>query len=202
MADQRIGDWLGMPEGRRFWPLDPRASEVRIEDIAHSLANLCRFGGRCSDFYSVAQHSVWVANCVEATHPHLALHALLHDAAEAYVGDAVRPIKADLYFWPVQGRCHAFEEVEAKIMRAIHEAFGLPALTADERAVIKHADNVALATEARDLMGDPQWPGLPEPMAPKVDPWRPGAPSRNAFMVKFNMLRGMTKKQALEALSK
>jgi hypothetical protein len=47
--------------GHRFWPLDPRPHDIRIEDISHALANQSRFGGHCRIFYSIAQHSVLVS---------------------------------------------------------------------------------------------------------------------------------------------
>jgi len=89
----RRGDWMTTATGRKVWPLDLRPDEVDLEDIAIALSNLCRFGGRCRQFYSVAQHSLWVADQVKELRPELELCALLHDAAEAYVGDVVSPIK-------------------------------------------------------------------------------------------------------------
>ena len=189
MTDQRIGDWIGMPDGRKFWPLDPRADEVHLADIAHSLSRICRFGGRCDPWYSVAQHSIWVAGFVEESHPHLALHALLHDAAEAYVGDQVRPIKRDLFVATDARGPESFDRTERRIMRAIYEAFGLIAPSDADASVIKHADNVALATEARDLMGDPSWPGLVQTREVKLAPmhWEE---AHGLFLVEFTRLRG------------
>lgn len=174
-AEQRVGDWMGMASGRVFWPLDPRADEVHIEDIAQALSNLCRFGGRCSEFYSVAQHSVWVARYVEKHwpgKPMLALHALLHDAAEAYLGDVVRPLKPAMLVERTLTdgsgtlrvyRTESFADTENRVMCAIYEHLRLPFPDESDESKVKDADNVALATEARDLMGDPRWPGLPEP---------------------------------------
>ena len=68
----------------------PRIDKVAIEDIAHGLAFQCRFNGQTCDFYSVAQHSLIVADLVPESHR---LAALLHDAAEAYLGDMVKPLK-------------------------------------------------------------------------------------------------------------
>lgn len=65
-ADDRRGDWIQTFTGRRFWPLDPRPEDVCIEDIAHALSLKCRFGGHCTRFYSVAEHSVHVSNYVPA----------------------------------------------------------------------------------------------------------------------------------------
>lgn len=192
IANERIGDWVGMASGRKFWPLDPRPEEVEIEDIAQALSNLCRFGGHCSAFYSVAQHSVWVARHVECERPGrplLALHALLHDAAEAYLGDVIRPLKGSMMVDRGHGVSESFEVAERRVMAAIYRKFGMPRLSDADRAIIKHADNVALATEARDLMGDPQWPGLPEPHPEPVEPWMPGW-ARRVFLLDVIRLNG------------
>lgn len=85
-----------------------------IEDIAHSLSQLCRFNGHCKDFYSVAQHSCILAEHVD---PELRLIALLHDAAEAYIGDITRPVK---------GLIPQIKEIEDHIHRQISANFGIP----------------------------------------------------------------------------
>jgi len=177
----RAGRPIRTVSGIAFWPLDPRADEVRIEDIAHALSNICRFGGHCSEFYSVAQHSVWVAKHVAAERPELALHALLHDAAEAYVGDVVQPLKGYARI------CESmFSTVERRIQDAISEAFGLRPLTVQEDQFIRDADALALATEARDLMGNPQWPDLPLPAAGHVFGHTPTF-SRVTFLDRFGI---------------
>lgn len=183
---ERIGEWMGMDSGRKFWPLDPRASEVSIKDIAHALSRICRFGGRCERFYSVAQHSVLVANLVKRAHPWLAMHALLHDAAEAYLGDVIRPLKVSL--WVIRGGAiESFETTEARVHASILDAFELRDICDDERAVIKRADDKALATEARDLMGNPGWPDLPMPDPAIVEPVPPVA-ATEMFMKRFEQL--------------
>lgn len=55
---QRRGDFICTYTGRKFYPLDPRPEDVCIEDIAHALALVNRFGGHTRVPYSVAQHSV------------------------------------------------------------------------------------------------------------------------------------------------
>ena len=50
-AQARKGDWLQTFSGRIFFPMDPRAEEVFIEDIAHSLSMQCRYAGHCLRFY-------------------------------------------------------------------------------------------------------------------------------------------------------
>ena len=84
---ERKGDWFLTYTGRQFWPLDPRPEDICIRDIAHHLSLCCRFNGACRVHYSVAQHSVMVANILPAP---LRFWGLMHDATEAYVGDMVR----------------------------------------------------------------------------------------------------------------
>lgn len=101
----RRGDWMQTVTGRRFYPLDPRPSDVCIDDIAHALAHQCRFGGHSSRHYSVAEHSVLVSYVVPAKD---ALKGLLHDAAEAYMIDVPRPLKVALSdYKPIEERVHA-----------------------------------------------------------------------------------------------
>lgn len=73
---------------------------ISIDDIATGLANTCRFNGQISDdkYYSVAEHSVVCAK-VAAHHGYSQaqiMACLMHDAAEAYVGDVVTPFKKKL----------------------------------------------------------------------------------------------------------
>lgn len=66
-----------------------------FEDVAPSLARLCRFDGHISaaGVYSVAQHCVLMAEAAfaETRDPLLAAYCLLHDAHEAYIGDITTP---------------------------------------------------------------------------------------------------------------
>jgi len=112
--------------------------EYPIEEIASALSNICRFNGHLKYFYSVAQHSVIVSNIVP---PKLALEALLHDAAEAYVGDTITPLK---------NAGPGFKALEAQIDDKIRAQFGLPI---DMSRKVHDADMVAFATEVRDVLG-------------------------------------------------
>jgi len=177
------GDWMQTYTGRMFYPLSPEPDQVCLEDIGHALANVCRFGGHTSSFYSVAQHSVLVARLVGTTHPELQANALLHDAPEAYLGDIVRPLKHGhtMFGDMAQG-------IEARVALAVEKHFALPHAINAHRIVVKAADRRVLMAEARFLMGDPKWailtawrqkygPAWPECIAP----WTPlGAES--AFM--------------------
>jgi len=152
---ERIGDWMQTRSGIRFYPFDPRPEEVHIEDIAAALSKICRFNGHCREFYSVAEHSVRVSRICD---PQDALWGLLHDAAEAYVGDMVRPIKR-------HQQLGAYRETEYEVMEAIIARFSLSheGIWAHEMPYsVKLADEVMLATEARDLMDVRDWDSYSE----------------------------------------
>jgi len=95
MSEVRKGDWIKTWSGRQFWPMDPKVEDVNILDIAHSLSNLCRYGGHVNRFYSVAEHSIHIASRLqnEGYDKQIIKWALLHDATEAYCADVPRPLK-------------------------------------------------------------------------------------------------------------
>lgn len=146
--------WIQTFTGRAFTPLTPRAEDVDLLDIAHALSNLCRFGGHCLRFYSVAEHSVYVSRVVPA---HLASLALLHDAAEAYLVDVPRPIKAHL---------GAYAAIEEWVLQAILTRFHEVPVFLSEWDLIKDADNAVLAAERDQIMAPPPQPWAPLPPPP------------------------------------
>jgi 5'-deoxynucleotidase YfbR-like HD superfamily hydrolase len=167
--------------GNRFYPLEPRIDHVAIEDIAHGLAFQCRFNGQTQEFYSVAQHSLIVASLVPTE---LRLAALLHDAAEAYLGDMVKPLKVLL---------PAFAAIEDQVGAIIAAAFDIDF---SDYAPIKRADLIALATEKRDLMphSAERWAyldgigALPQPIVTMS----PGQ-AKQEFLNEFIRLGGMAR---------
>lgn len=152
--------WIGTHSGLKFWPLEPDAMEICIEDIAHSLARQCRFNGHCSRFYSVAEHSIEVSRMVPAE---FALWGLLHDAAEAYLGDIVRPMKKScVYCARRQGILtgQTYLEAERDLLVLVAKRFGLsPSLPP---AAVELADDRMLATERLQLFDfrQPRWDSL------------------------------------------
>lgn len=141
---------------------DPQASQILVEDVAHALSQICRFGGHTSRFYSVAEHALLVYSLV----PERGLAALHHDSHEAYVCDAPTPLKALL---------PGFREVAADIDRAVAAAFGLD-VAAFKDPALKAADQMAMRIEARELKASRgvgrYWGFDEEPLL--AAPWRLG----------------------------
>jgi len=139
--NDRVGNYMHVVTGGKYYPFDPRPEEVDIVTIAHHLATRGRFNGATQHptderriHYSVAEHSVYVAQYVEFElgRPDLALTALLHDGAEAYNGDLIRPLKYSEEFRK------PFERVETLNETAVARRFGIPFPYPPE---IKIADN-------------------------------------------------------------
>lgn len=146
----RYGGWIQTFTERQFWPLDARIEDIDVLDIAHALSNQCRFSGHSARHYSVAEHSVRVAQLLaDAGHDVEAqLWGLVHDAPEAYMVDLPRPIKYSPGF-------EAYREAEDRLMRVVCRWAKLPL---EQPHVVELADRRLLATERRDLLGpNCQW---------------------------------------------
>lgn len=160
----RTGDWMQTFTGRQFWPLDPRADEVDVVDIAHSLGYQCRYGGHSRRFYSVAEHCILMSMFMPTRE--LALYALLHDAAEAYVVDVPRPLKRHL---------RGYAQIEDMVLSVILEKFGVPyerhEMPLGQHRLIRfpsevtEADNRILMDERAQLLSPP-----PAPWALELEP--------------------------------
>lgn len=152
--------WIQAYSGRVVYPLNLRLEDISILDIAHSLSNQCRFSGHCGRYYSVAEHSVLMAQYVPQKYK---LEALLHDATEAYLSDMPRPVK---HLLP------EYVEAERRAARVIAERFGLPAGMSD---VVRDADNRILLDEREQNMNISERPwGLQgRPLGVTLQFWDP-----------------------------
>lgn len=172
------------PSSILFTPFEPRSEDIRIEDVAHGLACINRFGGHLAEPYNVAHHCLLVADlCAEP------LWGLLHEVAEALsgLGDVCGPTKRHPALnGPIKALEHGIEAAAA-------ERFGLPMGFASAPCV-KAADLRVYAWEDRDLRGatdDDAW----------VEPLREYLPGRRivpmgwreaeaSFLARFAALTG------------
>lgn len=165
---QRKGDFVITASGTHFWPLDAHPDEIKIEDIAHALAQVTRWTGNAPIRHSVALHCIHVSYRAEAlaaatadavnvsvllntaTQRVFGLTGLLHDASEAYLSDIAKPIKPllDNYY-----------SIEAGLQRAIGEKFAVQLEPLPQ--IVMQADLDLLVTEASIFFPDELW-------------WRPG----------------------------
>jgi hypothetical protein len=157
--------WNQTFTGLAFDLKNPKPENVDIRDIAHHLAHQNRFYGATRVFYSVAQHSVHVSELVPEE---LRKPALGHDSPEAYVGDWSRPLKVLL---KELGAYETINGVYKSVAVAVGTKLGIDLLNLPPE--VRHADNVMLATEKRDLLGPPPqpWVPLPEPRPQPIEPW-------------------------------
>lgn len=145
--------WIQTYTGRRVDLLHPDSEQIDPVDIAHALANQCRFNGHCKMFYSVAEHSLLGA-AMASPDLMLARYVLLHDAAEAYLGDIVSPLK---------GLLPTYQELEYDLWLAIAVRFDLPPRMPD---AVKEIDQRMLATEREQVMSPPgYWDCRAEPFS-------------------------------------
>ena len=88
---------------------------------AHALARICRYNGHVEGFLSVAEHSLDVVERLRDMGAPVEVQAqgLLHDAAEAYLGDMVGPLKH-------HPAMQEFRDAEKRVEAAIAARFGLP----------------------------------------------------------------------------
>lgn len=150
--------------GMYVTPHNLTAEMVNIDDIAHALSRICRFGGHCAGFLSVAEHSVHVSRLVP---PEFQLDALLHDASEAYLGDMCRPLKR-------MEEMQAYRDAEQRAERAVAEFFGLTYPMPD---VVRRADSERLKVEIATLRDDPD---------ANTPPWQAEA----MFLHAYRQIRG------------
>ncbi|SHN55797.1 hypothetical protein [Desulfovibrio litoralis] len=157
--------------GKMFSLLNPKPEDINIQDIAHSLANSCRWGGHCRSFFSVAEHSVLVSSLVPKEY---ALWGLLHDAGEAYLVDVPRPVKLLL---------NDYQAMEKKVMKAVCLRFKLDL---QEPEIVKNADSRLLADEAHQLGMYPELWGdnLLEPWGINLD-LLPPASAKERFLNRY-----------------
>lgn len=134
------------PSGRYVDLLEPQADTIILEDIAWGLAHAFRFRGNSYNRQrpiTVAEHSYMVARDLSANKV-TAKVGLLHDAAEAYLGDVPSPIKKYL---------GNYNLVEEKLLEVIYSKFGISSETVKEHwDKVKESDAKMLEMEFREIV--------------------------------------------------
>ena len=158
---------------RYFNIVDPQPDQITIEDIAHALSHICRFAGHTNKFYSVAQHCTIMSYHVT---PMYALHALLHDAAEAFLGDIPTPLKQMLPEYKI---------IERRVEKVILEKFGITYMPPE----IKEFDTRMLVTEQNCLMPEANrhWAFDAKPLDILIRPAKPAIAKHN-YLTRFEEL--------------
>lgn len=133
----RENGWITTANGEPFHPDRPT---FNVEVIAHSLSQQCRFNGHTRTFYSVAEHSLMVAELMELMQTGDPFEGLMHDGCEAYIGDVPAPFKQ---------KNPTLKVFEDDIDNKLRPVFGLPAKKTLE---CKRADIMAMFIEAYWLM--------------------------------------------------
>ena len=176
-------------------PLSLSPEDIDLKDVAHHLSLICRFNGACHQFYSVAEHSVRVANTAlrlvtedkakkfKSTDKEFeltvkdygaALLALLHDAHEAYTGDMIRG-------WKDKNRAELEQVVQGVVVKKFR-LDGYDSMPTDR------ADSILLATEGRDLMTSVDGWSLPEPPLEEHIVPMTSREAEEYFLLKFDAL--------------
>lgn len=152
--------------GVLFDVFNPKAEDINIEDIAHALSKICRYGGHCPKFYSVAQHSV-LCSYMEGT-PKEQMEFLLHDASEAYLMDLPRPIKRNI---------PEYRTIEDNLLKLIFDRFNL-SFPLSER--VHEVDDSLLAYEYDNFYTNPN---------PDFEFWTDTEYAKAKFLARFNELK-------------
>ena len=177
-----VSDHLGMITAVSGIVVDlrnPAPAMFEVGDIARALSMQCRWIGQVNQFYSVAEHSFMVSlSC--GSDPGKALWGLLHDAAEAYLGDLAGPIKHLPEFT-------AYRTLEKRIMAAICTRFNLPLI---QPSVVSDVDLLIRTSERIFLKGHVARKDEAR-LSVELHGWSP-AEAESLFLEQFHSLQSQT----------
>ncbi len=117
-------------------------------------------------------------------------HGLMHDAAEAYIGDIPSPVKH------LPGLRDAIKNIEDNILKSIYMSFNIEYPSEEEWAFIHHADMVQRTIEAYNFMYSrgKDWGDLPAVSLRRLQEFNQPMTSIQAydeFLENFNELKGL-----------
>ena len=158
--------------GRQYRLIGPELDVPYFPDVAHHLSQINRYSGACARPYSVAEHSLLCLDIARARG--LPLHAqravFAHDWHEAYVNDAIGPVKAALHEIALANGSNGsdYDELEERHAQHLRSHFGLSEAFRQWGEEVKLCDRVALATERAALMPND---GLEWETLTGIEPW-------------------------------
>lgn len=139
IAAQAREPYVSMRDGSKVEFLNPKPEQIRIKDIAWSLAGSWRFNCHMNKFYSTAEHSILCA--VKAPNREISKLLLIHDASEYVFADVASPVKRLI---------PEYKKMEGDFQDFIFKTlYRLP--TAAEHEIMIDIDRRMCATEMRDL---------------------------------------------------
>lgn len=121
--------------------LNPDPEQLSLDDIARGLSRAPRYAGQTEKPYTVIQHSLLVAHLVPSEHR---LHALLHDAPEAYLCDVPSPAKDAMRQLSLDG-VSPYDIIEHRLWGAITHRWDLSSVMPE---AVTNADRQAMVIEA------------------------------------------------------
>jgi hypothetical protein len=175
--------WIQLYGGCWYDFTVPTLKHVTLEAIAHSPSMQCRFNGNTRRFYSVAEHSLRVAEFTWERWPQMRVlgdsdrvavtrAALLHDAAEAIITDLPRPLRK-------MDSCAGVNDEISRVESLIQDRW--PG-EYDHPAILQ-ADLAMLHTEKQQLLhpAPRPWPDMPPPLDIRLECWSP-AEAKSRFL--------------------
>jgi hypothetical protein len=189
-----------------FVNLERNKNVYDIEVIAHHLGQLCRYHGGTRFFYSVAAHACTMHDFLmrhadDQAESRLqlvewALQCLLHDAAEAYLGEVARPLKVLL---------PEYKRIEQITEDQIADFFGIPRGKPDwladlDRRII-YDERLELFPKYYDKQRTRFWEidkhkGL-KPLKVRIPCWNPTR-AKHEFLKRYRLLMAEREQHANE----
>jgi hypothetical protein len=139
------GPWIATLSGTPFYIEEMNIEDIPLNDIAHALSMNCRYNGHISRHYSVAEHSVIIADILklQGASREVCLQGLMHDVSEAFIPDIPRPFK---------GEITGFQEYEEQLLVKVALAYDFY-YPFDDRVL--YLDRNIVRNEAEQLFPNP-----------------------------------------------
>lgn len=139
--------WMRCNSGVYINILEPNPIHLLVEDIAHGLSNMPRFGGQFPFWYSVSDHCIYCVNYMidRGYKKSDIFSALMHDASEAYIMDIISPLKKLLT---------NYSEIEDNFMKILSKKFEFDYPL---NQIIKEIDLISLKSDWRFFIGEEKY---------------------------------------------